>query len=72
MTKKEYPNTCKFGECQQPSELTSDKSIINKYCTKNEKGKEISYILHAHPAVKVNGYCRYHNWFEDRNTVKKR
>ena len=68
--RKEYENTCKFGDCQQPSELASDKSQTAKQCAKNDKGKNLEYKIHAYSTVKVNGYCRYHNWFDEKKESK--
>ena len=69
--RKEYEHTCKFGDCQQPAELISDKSqIAVMQCTKNDKGKNLEYRSHNYPTIKVNGFCRYHNWFDEKRESK--
>jgi len=74
--RKEYAHTCKFGDCQQPAELTSDESQVVNHFTKSKNSKKEminkEYAISSHPTVKVNGYCRYHNWFEDKDNCKKR
>lgn len=66
---------CKFNECEQKAELCKDDSELKVFRLKVRSGSKIvekDYICHSYQAVKLNGYCYYHNRFITANVMREK